>query len=287
MKRLLAALFATALVLAGTTTATADHSGDGQFEFLVAIDTDGDRGKLENQATQVIYHRNLDTHTLDAEAGWTDGDRKAYTCGYAFLRYRGFIVARVHIARFNPDGAPAYVGVQDRYMHEGALNFDGTVPVEGNTTQDGKQLAVDDGKSCPGLASEEYEPHAGPFDAPPVVTFQHGPHAIDVRDFADSADVDVDDPTIHWQLFEQSPTKVTVLAYHADNLPVVALYYELVGDPDQGLTQGDTIPGTMHPVTMHVGCGLDCGGHEGHEEPTEEPTVDPTPDPEPTTEPGC
>lgn len=261
MRKALALALMVALVALGV-PASADHSGDGKFHFQGLFDTNGDR-KTDTEVLRVTYERHLHTHSLDAEAGWVDGDRKAYNCGYAFLRYRGFLVGRVTISKFKDPENPknAYAGVSDKFMHEGMLNYDGTLPVEGNTTQDGEQAAVDKGKSCPGSAVEDYEPMSSSADLP-VVTFQHGPHAIDVRDFADDADFDVRTRGLVFDLVTVTDEQVVVLAYQKNgDLPFLSIYYELVGDPQKGVAQGAIIPGTVHPVTMHVGCGLECGGH--------------------------
>jgi hypothetical protein len=294
MRKLFAFALGLTVVVVGATVATADHTGDGAFEFTVAIDEDGDR-HAENPALDLRYERELlgKVATLDAPAGWVDGDRMGYTCGYSFLVYRDTVVGRVTVRKFRDPDDPgnAYIEVQDKHMHEGALNFDGTVPVEGNiagggepTPDDGKSCALSDGRK--GTAAEGYDPLQGTGDVP-VVTFQHGPHAIDVRDFADELDVAVNDPTVVFDLVSATDDEVVIVAYQDEGeLPVASIYYELVPDLAQGVAVGETVPGTQHHVSLHVGCGLDCV-HAHEPDPTPEPTTDPEPTPTeaPTTDP--
>ncbi|QBR92594.1 hypothetical protein [Nocardioides euryhalodurans] len=249
-------LLLTALLAAMPATAR-EPRGD-KFRFTVATDEDAN-GKAESRALDIIYERDLldVTPTLDAEAGWVDGDRRAYRCGFAFLRYRGFIVGRVTVSKFQDpvDKKSGYLKVNDRFMIEESRNFDGTA----NTT--GRQS-----KDCT-VAAEDYEPFSGVAESP-VVTFQHGPHAIDVRDFADSADVLVSNRSVVFDLVSATDTRVVVLAYEdvkGKLLPMASIYYDLVPDLKQGVRVGELTPDTLHPVTLHVGCGLECGGHDHHE----------------------
>lgn len=294
MKKLFALVLGVVLALVGASIATADHAGDGAFRFTIALDEDGN-GEAENPALDIHYERDLLDHvpTLDAPAGWVEGDRMGYTCGYSFLVYRDRIVGRVTIRKFRDpeDPANAYVEIQDKYMHEGARNYDGTTPRQGNTAGGGEPKP-DAGQSCnlddgrQGTAAEGYEPLRGAGDTP-VVTFQHGPHAIDVRDFADELDVGVNDPTIVFDLVSATSTQVVILAYQDNgDLPAASIYYELVPDLEEGLEVGQKVPGTKHHVSLHVDCGLECG-HHPDEEPTTSPTASPSASPtsSPTTDP--
>lgn len=271
---MLTAIGAALLLLLVGGSAQADHQGGNEFKFMLAIDEDSD-GHAENFALDDIYKRDLTglVPTLDAAAGWVDGDRQGYTCAYAFLKYRDTIVGRVTVRKFKDPVDPrnAYIELQDKFMHEGALNFDGTVPTE-DVTSGGGEAAADDGLSCDtgdvgpgGAAKEGYEPLTGEPEFP-VITYQHGPHAIEVRDFADPEDFDVEDSTIVYDLVSATPTQVIVLAYQDNgDLPLASIYYELVGDPQKGVAVGDLTPGTKHPVTMHVDCGHECHGMPHHE----------------------
>ncbi|MGH3507674.1 MAG: hypothetical protein ACRDO2_10770 [Nocardioidaceae bacterium] len=248
------ALLLASLLISAPTTAVEEPRGD-RFRFTGATDEDNN-GKAETRAFDLIYHRDLQgvTPTLDAEAGWVDGDRRAYRCGFAFLQYRGFIVGRVTVSKFQDpvDKKSGYVKINDRFMREPARNFDGTPNTTGRQTRD-----------CT-VATEAYEPFSGTGEFP-VLTYQHGPHAIDVRDFADEADVLVSNPSMVFDLVSATATKVVVIAYEKNNrklLPMASIYYELVPDVERGLEVGELTPGTMHPVSLHVGCNLDCGMHE-------------------------
>jgi hypothetical protein len=246
-----AALLLASLQISAPTTALEPPRGD-RFRFTAATDEDGD-GKAETRALDLIYHRDLQgvTPTLDAEAGWVDGDRRAYRCGFAFLRYRGFIVGRVTVSKFQDpvDKKSGYVKINDKYMREPARNVDGTPNTTGRQTRD-----------CT-VATEAYEPFSGTGELP-VITYQHGPHAIDVRDFADAADVLVGNPSVVFDLVSATDTRVVVLAYEENQgklLPMASIYYELVPDVEQRLAVGELTPGTLHPVSLHVGCDLSCG----------------------------
>ena len=245
------ALLLASLLISAPTTAVEAPRGD-RFRFTGATDENND-AKAETRAFDLIYARNLQgvTPTLDAEAGWVDGDRRAYRCGFAFLQYRGFIVGRVTVSKFQDpvDKKSGYVKINDKYMREPTRNFDGTANTTGRQTRD-----------CT-VAREAYEPFSGTPELP-VITFQHGPHAIDVRDFGDDADVLVSNPSVVFDLVSATPTQVIVLAYEDNDgelLPMASIYYDLVPDVAQGVEVGELTPGTMHPVSLHVGCNLECG----------------------------
>ncbi|QBR93330.1 hypothetical protein [Nocardioides euryhalodurans] len=261
-------LLLTASLWAATPATAKDSPGEtmpreprgDRFRFTVATDEDNS-GKAESRALDIIYERNLfrgpnRTRTLDAEAGWVDGDRRAYRCGFAFLRYRGFIVGRVTVSKFQDpeDKKSGYLKLNDKFMIEESRDADGTVNLTDRQTRD-----------CT-VAAEDYEPFSGKAESP-VVTFQHGPHAIDVRDFGDPDDVIVSNRSVAFDLVSATATRVVVLAYEdveGETLPMASIYYDLVPDRLQGARVGRLTPDTLHPVTLHVGCGLRCGGHESH-----------------------
>ncbi|HUG87960.1 MAG TPA: hypothetical protein VMP42_04260, partial [Actinomycetota bacterium] len=99
-------LAAIALLFAGLSVAQANHE-HGFFNIIVKANIDDDPApKLQDPrlVAEFNYVRELDTPTLDAPAGWIDGDRRGYHCAYAFLTYRGWIVGRATYAYIDPPG---------------------------------------------------------------------------------------------------------------------------------------------------------------------------------------
>jgi hypothetical protein len=228
MKELVAAVALMALLV---TPASASDSE--QFSFTVTTERNG----VVREVGTFGYARTLVTPTLDAPAGWTDGDRIAYRCGFAFLVYRGQLVGRVTFTRIDPADADPYAKINDRYLHERSLDWDGS-----------SYTGPDDRSSfCPD-PEEAYLPLEGDPGPPPVVTFQHGPHTIDVRDFSDPADASEVGPGHQFKIVKVTPDRVAVVAYE-DGIPAVAVYYDRLSS--------EVVPGTMHPVTLLTSSGLD------------------------------
>jgi len=230
-------LVALVVVLGGLSSpAAASHTDRKLFEFRVTTFPDG------RKIGTFRYERHLSTPTLDAPAGWLDGDRAGYRCGYGFLEYRGHLVGRVTVTRIDPPGEKSYVKVSDAFMEEGVRNHDGTintytVPAGGGEPQPAP------GRSCPDL-TQSYDPLVGDPGPRPVVRYQHGPHTIEVRNFADPLDVTKVGSGHKFKIVRATADSVEVIAYQ-DRVPALAIYYNLlVGDAE--------IPGTMHPVTLHT-----------------------------------
>jgi hypothetical protein len=226
--------------------AGAGHSGRDHFEYRIF------NVRHKPKLGTFVYQRHLATPTLDAPAGWLDGDRIAYRCGYAFLEYRGVIVGRVTVTRIDPKRAQPYVKVNDAYMVEGVRHFDGTVDPTPNQHDE----------ECP-RPSEDYQRLVGDPGPVPVVTFQHGPHSIEVRDFGDPADLKKVGRGHLFQTVEVTPDRITVVAYRK-RVPALVIYYDLM--------YTDVVPDTMHAVAL-------LSGHPPEHEPEPEPS--PSPDPSP------
>jgi hypothetical protein len=207
--------------------ADAGHTRRDHFEFRIS--TTPDRRKVGS----LVYPRHLATPTLDAPAGWLDGDRIAYRCGYAFLEYRGVIVGRVIVTRIDPSNARPYVRVNDAYMVEGVRHVDGTVDPTPNQHNE----------ECP-RPTVKYQRLVGDADPVPIVTFQHGPHTIEVRDFGDPSDVKKVGQGHQFKTVEVTPDRIAVVAYQ-DRTPALAIYYDRM--------YSEVVPGTMHPVTLLSG----------------------------------
>jgi len=258
----LAAVGLAALAVGFTGLALADHTGAGRFDLMIQTDEDGN--KAEDTDVSLHYLRALSTPTLDAPAGWVDGDRWQYKCGYAFLEYRGHIVGRVTAVRMVPPDRSNYILVNDKFMHEGIRHY-----ATGALDQNPEPEQMEPGTSCRLEGTEPYEPLVGDGEFP-VVTFQHGPHAIEVRDFSDGDDVSRLGST-EFKLLSADENRVTIVAFR-NRLPIGAIYYDRMADY--------VIPGTSDPVTLRVDCGLECAP------PMPSPTPSPSPSPEPTpTEP--
>jgi hypothetical protein len=108
------------------------------------------------------YRRELDTPTLDAPAGWIDGDRRAYGCAYGFLTYRGHIVGRTTYSYIDPPGDGNEPRIIDRHMHEGERHWATGAP-DGNPEPE----QMEPGTSCPGQnpTSDQF-PACSPGSAP-------------------------------------------------------------------------------------------------------------------------
>jgi hypothetical protein len=215
------------IVSVGLANSPADARPPRQhFEFRVTTVPDGRR------VGTFRYERHLTTPTLDAPAGWLDGDRVAYRCAYAFLEYRGHLVGRATFTRIDPPDGDPYVRLNDAYMREGVRNYDGTLTRNTSSSS-----------SCP-APSRSYDRLAGDPGPRPAVRFQHGPHTIDVRDFGDSSDVGRVGAGHDFGIVLVTADRVEIVAYQ-DGVPALAIYYErLLGD--------SIIPGTMHPVTLEM-----------------------------------
>jgi hypothetical protein len=223
--------------------AAADHTSEDFMDFIITANV-GDDPAPKLQDPRAVgtfrYQRHLATPTLDAAAGWVDGDRKGYQCAYTFLAYRGFIVGRATYSYLDPPGDGNEPRILDRFMDEGARNYDGTlntydVPAGGGEAQPAP------GRSCPFPLEKAYDPLTGDPGPKPVVTFQHGPHTIEVRDHADAADIDNVGPGHKFSIVSESNERIEVIAFQ-DGSPVLAIHYDLMTTA--------VIPGTDHPVTM-------------------------------------
>lgn len=271
-------MIALSLMFMGLGLATADHTNEDFFDFLISANINDDPApKLQDPRAvgTFSYDRHLTTPTLDAPAGWVDGDRKGYSCGYAFLAYRGFIVGRVTYSRIDPPDATPYTVVLDKFMVEGERNYDGTLNTY-NVPAGGGERQPAPGRSCPFPLENGYGPLVGDPGPKPTVTFQHGPHTIEIRDFADPADSDNVGPGHEFKIVSESDTRIEVIAYQ-DGTPVLAIYYDLMTTA--------IIPGTEHPVNLFSGEGdpepTPSPEPSSSEEPSPEPSSSPSPEPSP------
>jgi len=278
-------LTAVTLLFAGLSIAGANHE-KGFFTIMLKANNNTEN---EISVGEFMYKRELDTPTLDAPAEWVGGDRRGYRCAYAFLVYRGFLVGRATYAYIDPPGDGSTPQIIDRYMEENARTYDGVI-VEG-----------DPGDPMPGSCHEQdigtghhsSPPSSAPY--PPEVTFQHGPHAIEIRDLVKGSGSGLSgpdfqvccsneyDPGTDFRLGEVNENRVEVIGYQ-DGDAVLQILYDVMA-PDS------IVPGTLHPITLHVGCGLECGGHEPDQgrppspEPSPEPSPDQSPEPSPSPSP--
>jgi hypothetical protein len=262
---------ALSLMLMGFGLASAGHTNVDFFDFVISSNVNDDPAP-DLQDPRAVgtfrYERHLTTPTLDAPAGWVDGDRKGYSCGYAFLAYRNFIVGRVTFSRIDPPDSTPYTVVLDEFMSEGVRNYDGTLNTY-DTPAGGGEPRPAPGMSCPFPLEKSYEPLIGDPGPSPVVTFHHGPHTIEMRDFADRADVKGIGPGHTFEVVAESDTRIEIIAYQ-DGTPVLAIYYDLMTTA--------IIPGTEHPVAM-------LSSTPGEQEPEPGPSPEPSPDGEPSPEP--
>jgi hypothetical protein len=240
------------------------HESD-HFEFHV---TD-DGNNTGREYGRFRYFEALATPTLDAPAGWVAGDRVGYRCGWAFLHYRQWIVGRVtYTVISNGPPEPLSTALNDKYMAEGQRRYDGTF--DGS----GQQFDAD----CTNPPSGDGTTTAGPsgfgvypdlplgFDFDPsVVVFYHGPHDIEVRDFADLADVTaLPHSDLRLRIAAQSERRVTVVGYERTATawaPRVEVHFDV-------MVPGGIVPGTDHPVELRT---------------TLEPEPEPSPSPRPLT----
>ena len=261
-------MIALSLMFMGLGLATADHTNEDFFDFIITANINDDPApKLQDPRAvgTFRYERHLATPTLDAPAGWVDGDRKGYSCGYAFLAYRGFVVGRVTYSRIDPPDTTPYTVVLDKFMVEGERNYDGTlntydVPAGGGERQPAP------GRSCPFPLDKSYDALIGDPGPRPIVTFQHGPHTIEIRDFTDPAELVGVGPGHVFKIVAESNSRIEVIGYQ-DGTPVVAIYYDLMTTA--------VIPGTEHSVTLFSGIS-------DEQEPDPSPSPEPSPDGEPS-----
>jgi len=253
------ALGSLSLMFVGVGPASAGHD-NGFFNFIVEANVNDDPApKLQDPrlVAEFNYVRDLNTPTLDAPAGWVDGDRRGYECGYAFLVYRGFIVGRTTYSYINPPGDGNETGIIDRFMHEASEGFG--LKYENGTPMENPPTDAQNNQSCPGGATTEHTPPSSNDPPPPPVTFRHGPHAIEVRDFVGGEGTGLDGPDVQrleegttFKLVSVSETRVEIIALQ-DGVPVLQILYEL-------MAPGWEVPGTNDAVTLDVGAAYNLQG---------------------------
>lgn len=240
-----------ALTFVGPGVASAEHEGSGFFNIILESNIhDGKAPKLQDPrlVAEFNYVRQLHTPGLDAPAGWTDGDRKAYSCAYGFLIYRGWIVGRVTYSYVDPPGDGNEPRIIDRSMHEGIRHW-ATGALDGNPDPEQMEPAT----SCPGAAgpSGQFPKLTEAYERPLSVTFQHGPHTLEVRDFVGGEGFGLGGPDVQrlekgtaFRLGIVTDDRVEIIAYQ-DGVSVLRIVYEL-------MAPGWVVPDTHHPVTLHV-----------------------------------
>jgi hypothetical protein len=187
------------------------------FDFIVTAN--------ERKVGTFPYLRRLTE--FDPDAGWIDGDRVAYRCGYTFLVDGGEIVARVTFTTWTD--AQGYAVINDRYMEEGQRFFDGS-PAPPGTRQ------VPDSE-CP-VPSERYA--VGVPDGPvPRITFSDASdgHTVEVRDYTNLSKRgpgswccgETADPGHAFRIASATPDRVTVVMYQNER-PVAVVYYDRLSD---------------------------------------------------------
>lgn len=173
---------------------------DGDFDVI-----------LKNVDTAEVWWVAPYLRSLPSGAGWTDGDRSGYFCLYAFLQIRGRLTHRVTFTRVPVprELGGAYAGIFDEDMREGQRFYDGTLaPVGSNELGD-----------CP-PPTQSYEPYLG-ADERPTVKLNFRRQTLEVRDYKT---VDAH-PAITFQVTENTPNRVTVVAYESTK-PVIVIYYD-------------------------------------------------------------
>jgi hypothetical protein len=228
------------------------HNRDA-FEFRIYDDA----SESSRPFGRFIYGEELDTPSLDAPAGWVAGDRVAYRCGWAFLTYRNWIVGRVTYTSIGgPNEAGAFVN--DAFMLEGQRHYDGRADPEIGTGDDNERQFGDE---CTNPPSGDRTRAAGPaprwptlpmdfeFGASPVIVFHHGPHDIEVRDFADVDDVTkLPHPDLRLRIAAQTERRVTVVGYERQPdgwVPRLEVHFDV-------MVPGGIVPETQHPVEIQT-----------------------------------
>lgn len=228
----------TTTTTAGTTTTTAAPTITTTASTTTTTQPPGDEvlGLANGRSSYDIELSNADNGDhwwvapykafLSSTAGWVEGDRIGYACGYGPLIDNGHIVGRFTFARV--EGA-AYAKVNDRFMQEGLRFYDGSKTPEGTVQAYGVEF-------CRGVVAQEYEPNLEP-DSNPVIEFHHLGRVVEVRDYADVTRLI---PNLKFRLTGVSGPlescdgegrcvmvnqRATVIAY-VDDLPVIVVYYD-------------------------------------------------------------
>jgi hypothetical protein len=292
-RRARAVAIAAVFLWAGATPTLADHEPVPQDHFEMRPYM---AGATDRYFGQFRYERELTTPGLDAPAGWRDGDRVKYACSWAPGHYRGFTSYRVtYVSRGGPNGGGA--SINDRYMLEGTRRYDGTLdPRHGTRIQfDEDCTNPPSGDGVTGVAPlldlpdlpaayENFCAPQGPKDCKAVV--YHGPHNIEVRDMADLDDTTVPvHPSLRIRETQVTETGVWFAGYErlasGEWRARLEIRFDLIGDVEQGVAQGEPIPGTAHPVEIRT--TLEPHEDEPEPSPAPQPTEDPSPEPNPLT----
>jgi hypothetical protein len=202
------------------------------------------------------YFDTLDTPGLDADAGWRAGDRVAYACLWDFLDYRDYLIGRATYTSIGgPNGGGA--SINEKYMVEGYRHYDGTPdhadePNRDQFDDECTNPPSGDGISTAGPETEYPDQPAGhDFGGPAVVTWVHGPHDIEIRDFADLEDTTVPPhSSLRLQIVNQTESRVTLVGYQQLASGAWRARVEIHFDV---MVPGVNVPGTEHPVTLRVG----------------------------------
>jgi hypothetical protein len=198
------------MLLSGTglSSARAGHGVDVDqadvFHFIVTA----------NDRKVGSFPYDLSLTEFDPDAGWIEGDRVGYRCGYTFLVDDGGIVARVTFT--TPRKAKKYVRLNDKFMHEGERFYDGSwagvrqVPAE----------------ECP-RPTEPYRKLNGPPGPRPIIQFLSAGdgHAVEVRNYSKIKR----NRHTKFRISSATPDRVTVIAYR-DRWPVMVIYYDKLSE---------------------------------------------------------
>jgi len=293
MRKIVAAVAAAFIVVGGLSFAAAQE----EFIFVPPDQATGVNDHFQFHVYQAEstnlyygqfrYEREVTTPTLDAPAGWVDGDRVRYDCGWTFLTYRQWIVGRATYTSIDPaakDEPPRGALINDKYMGEGIRRYDGTYEGPGGDEQfdeDCTNPPSGDGISGAGPSNRGVYPDLPAdhdFGSLPVVVFYHGPHDLEIRDFADLDDTIVPmDGSLRVQIVAQDERRVTVVGYN--QLPS-GMWRARVEVHFDVMVPGGIVPGTDHPVELRTTLEP-----EPEPSPSPSPTEEPSPSPEPSPDP--
>jgi hypothetical protein len=212
-------------------------------------------GSTDRYFGRFNYFDTLDTPGLDADAGWRAGDRVKYACLWDFLDYREYLIGRATYTSIGgPNGGGA--SINEKYMEEGYRHYAGAPDHADEPNRD----QFDD--ECTNPPSGDGITTAGPETSYPdrpasdsfvaeTVTFQHGPHPIEVRDFNDLEDTTVPlHSSLRLDTVNVTDRRVTIVGYSQLSNGMFRARVEIHFDL---MAPGVIVPGTDHPVTLISG----------------------------------
>lgn len=154
------------------------------------------------------YHREL---PYTPNTGWADGERAGYKCAYMFLLWDGVPVGRTTFTRV--DGAN-YAMINDNGMLESQRHFDGSLPPP--PVQQAE---------CP-PPTQAYEPNTDPDERPIIGFIGPNDQILEIRNYTNTVII-TPGVNLRFKVAENTPNRVTVVAY-IDDLPAIVVYYDSI-----------------------------------------------------------